>query len=118
MPSSVCTAMRVWTESSGLISADQPPFGLSPMSGAATMERIFRYSWAICCSSKGRGGAAVHHQDLPRHVLRIVRAEEEGGTRHVGRLAEAAERDAPVFHVDVAEPVGIIFMRAIGEDRH
>src|ERR671917_333607 len=40
MPPSVCTAIRAWMESSGLISADQPPLGLSPMSGAATMVLI------------------------------------------------------------------------------
>ncbi len=40
MPASVWTATRVWTESSGRISCDQPPLGLSPSSGAATMEVI------------------------------------------------------------------------------
>jgi len=30
IPPSVCTAIRVWIESPGLISVDQPPLGLSP----------------------------------------------------------------------------------------
>src|SRR5215469_11087248 len=33
-------AMRAWIESSGLISLDQPPFGLSPSSGTETMSVI------------------------------------------------------------------------------
>ena len=33
--------MSAWIESSGLISADQPPFGLSPSSGADMIDAIF-----------------------------------------------------------------------------
>src|ERR1700758_3941928 len=40
IPASVWIAMSAWIESSGLISADQPPFGLSPSSGTATTRRI------------------------------------------------------------------------------
>ena len=36
----VWTAISAWTESSGLISFDHPPLGLSPSSGAQWMERI------------------------------------------------------------------------------
>src|ERR1700730_1916295 len=41
MPASVCTAMSAWIESSGLISADQPPFGLSPKSATLLIASIF-----------------------------------------------------------------------------
>src|SRR5438270_4662547 len=37
MPASVCTAISAWIESSRLISADQPPLGLSPSSGTAAI---------------------------------------------------------------------------------
>ena len=40
IPASVCTASSAWIESSGLISADQPPLGLSPMSGTEVIARI------------------------------------------------------------------------------
>src|SRR5208282_5062173 len=40
MPASVYTAISAWMESSGLISASQPPFGVSPISGAASIEVI------------------------------------------------------------------------------
>src|SRR3569832_113294 len=40
MPASVWMAISAWIESSRLISADQPPFGLSPSSGTAAIETM------------------------------------------------------------------------------
>ena len=53
-PSSVCTAISVWTKSAGSISALQPPFGVSPISPAATMDLIFMVSLGIYRMTRAR----------------------------------------------------------------
>ena len=43
----MCTATIAWIESYGLISADQPPFGLSPTSGATRTVVLFIFEVAF-----------------------------------------------------------------------
>src|SRR5579885_488473 len=116
-PASVCTAMRLCTESSGRISADQPPFGLSPSRGTETMDRIRTASiaaagaadgWFMFALSKGGGDAAIDQQDLAGDIARVLGAEEDGGPGDVRRQAGAAEGQAAVLQIDLLEPLGLV----------
>jgi hypothetical protein len=77
--------MMAWIESSGLISADHPPLGLSPNRGAAAM-RVMR--------NGGNPAAREGGMVLPRVVTEIVdgsahrrcEAERDGELARASRL--------------------------------
>src|SRR6056297_324069 len=62
-PPSVLRMTRAWTESSGLISLDHPPFGDFPDKGTASTETIFR---GLFPSAAGMAHVTGH---LPGNVL-------------------------------------------------
>src|SRR5579885_3131060 len=108
---SVCTAIRAWIESSCLISADQPPFGLSPKSGTAWIDRILtafmlllpRRSTIPRPGLRSRRGALgapcsrdeVTQEDAPdedrcgRFLLSLDAGDHARGRRQPGRAAGA-----------------------------
>src|SRR4051812_30336018 len=59
MPASVCTAIRACTESSGSISTDQPPFGLSPNKGTTAIALMRSAERPARSGCRGWGEAGV-----------------------------------------------------------
>ena len=44
LTSPIASTINAWIDSSGVISVDQPPLGVSPISGAASIDVIFNCS--------------------------------------------------------------------------
>src|SRR5215470_9241334 len=80
-PASVCTAISAWIESSCLISADHPPFGLSPNSGTAWIDRILTVVMAGTLARLAvRYSGGEHRVDAagsPRHARENWRERED-----------------------------------------
>src|SRR5258707_141041 len=98
MPASVCTAISAWIESSRLISADQPPFGLSPRSGTAAIETMRTGELVgIAASSVDAMGANEIQIDFDadtgqvRDEHRAVRLELERGRGDAARQRALAD---------------------------